>query len=164
MYWYRLQIKWDYKKKTIPHKQLGVSFNWPAHRTVGATESTEITRENRHNEHCSGTCSGIHLSCPLRSLCPTSPCTTHPITALAARYQRSGKPNEITQLHNCRNESINQSIYSFINGSQALRFVLLTFSVGTTPWMGDQPDARPLPTHRTVQTQNKRTYRYQRLQ
>jgi hypothetical protein len=25
------------------------------------------------------------------------------------------------------------------------------------PWMGDQPVARPLPTHRTTQTQNKRT-------
>jgi hypothetical protein len=26
-----------------------------------------------------------------------------------------------------------------------------------TPWTGDQPVARPLPTHRTTQTQNKRT-------
>jgi hypothetical protein len=26
-----------------------------------------------------------------------------------------------------------------------------------TPWVGDQPFARPLPTHSTVQTQNKRT-------
>jgi hypothetical protein len=30
------------------------------------------------------------------------------------------------------------------------------YAVGTTPWKGDQPVARPLPTHRTRQTQNKR--------
>jgi hypothetical protein len=31
------------------------------------------------------------------------------------------------------------------------------YTVGKTPWAGDQPVARPLPTHRTTQTQNKRT-------
>jgi hypothetical protein len=31
------------------------------------------------------------------------------------------------------------------------------YTVGRTPWTGDQPVARPLPTHRTTQTQNKRT-------
>jgi hypothetical protein len=30
-------------------------------------------------------------------------------------------------------------------------------SVGSTPWTGDQPVARPLPTQTTTQTQNKRT-------
>jgi hypothetical protein len=30
-------------------------------------------------------------------------------------------------------------------------------TVGRTPWTGDQPVARPLPTHRTTQTQDKRT-------
>jgi hypothetical protein len=34
---------------------------------------------------------------------------------------------------------------------------LIFYTVGRTPWMGDQPVARPLPTHRTTQTQNKRT-------
>jgi hypothetical protein len=29
-------------------------------------------------------------------------------------------------------------------------------TVSRTPWTGDQPVARPLPTHRTTQTQNKR--------
>jgi hypothetical protein len=28
------------------------------------------------------------------------------------------------------------------------------YTVGRTPWTGDQPVARPLPTHRTTQTQN----------
>jgi hypothetical protein len=31
------------------------------------------------------------------------------------------------------------------------------YTVGRTPWTGDQPIARLLPTHRTTQTQNKRT-------
>jgi hypothetical protein len=34
---------------------------------------------------------------------------------------------------------------------------LMFYTVGMTPWMGDQPVARPLPAHRTAQTQNKRT-------
>jgi hypothetical protein len=52
----------------------------------------------------------------------------------------------------------------FIYGSTALRWTLAAFSVswsfytvGRTPWTGDQPVARPLPAHRTGQTQNKRT-------
>jgi hypothetical protein len=51
-----------------------------------------------------------------------------------------------------------------IYGSAALSWVLAAFynflilyTVGKTPWTGDQPVARPLPTHRTTQTQNKRT-------
>jgi hypothetical protein len=31
------------------------------------------------------------------------------------------------------------------------------YTVGRTPWTGDQPVARPLPKYRTTQTQNKRT-------
>jgi hypothetical protein len=31
------------------------------------------------------------------------------------------------------------------------------YTVGRTPWTGDQPVARPLPTHRTIETQNERT-------
>jgi hypothetical protein len=31
------------------------------------------------------------------------------------------------------------------------------YTVGRTPWTGDQSVARPLPTHRRTQTQNKRT-------
>jgi hypothetical protein len=34
---------------------------------------------------------------------------------------------------------------------------LIIQNVGRTPWTGDQPVARPLPTHRTTQTQDKRT-------
>jgi hypothetical protein len=34
---------------------------------------------------------------------------------------------------------------------------LMIHTEGRTPWTGDQSIARPLPTHRTTQTQNKRT-------
>jgi hypothetical protein len=34
---------------------------------------------------------------------------------------------------------------------------LILYSVGRTPWTGDQSVARPLPTHRTTQTQSKCT-------
>jgi hypothetical protein len=37
-----------------------------------------------------------------------------------------------------------------------LNFFIL-YSVGRTPWSGDQPVAKPLPTQRTTQTQNKGT-------
>jgi hypothetical protein len=33
----------------------------------------------------------------------------------------------------------------------------MLYTVGRTPWTGDQPVARQQPTHRTTQTQNKRT-------
>jgi hypothetical protein len=36
-------------------------------------------------------------------------------------------------------------------------FQFLNRTHGRTPWTGNQPVARPLPTHRTTQTQNKRT-------
>jgi hypothetical protein len=54
--------------------------------------------------------------------------------------------------------------HSFINGSTALCWALvlpefryLFYTVGRTPWTGDQTVARPLPTHRTTHTQNVRT-------
>jgi hypothetical protein len=37
-------------------------------------------------------------------------------------------------------------IYKFLN----------VYTIGKTPWTGDQPVARPLPTYRTTQTRNKR--------
>jgi hypothetical protein len=48
--------------------------------------------------------------------------------------------------------------HSFINGSTALvglwpllQFRNLFYTVDGTPWTGDQPVSRPLPTHRTIQ-------------
>jgi hypothetical protein len=39
---------------------------------------------------------------------------------------------------------------------RVLSFLILC-TVGRTPWTGDQAVSRPLPIHRTTQTQNKRT-------
>jgi hypothetical protein len=54
--------------------------------------------------------------------------------------------------------------YISIYDSTALCWTLAAFfsflilhTVGRTPWTGDQTVARPLPTHRTTQTQNRRT-------
>jgi hypothetical protein len=41
-----------------------------------------------------------------------------------------------------------------------LQFRNLFYTDGMAPWTGDQLVARPLPTHRTTQTQNKRTHRH----
>jgi hypothetical protein len=65
---------------------------------------------------------------------------------------------------------IHSFIHSFIHLSMALQpfvgpwplrqFRNLFYTDGRTPWTGDQPVARPLPTHRTTQTQNKRTHKH----
>jgi hypothetical protein len=39
---------------------------------------------------------------------------------------------------------------------RSFTFLILN-TVGRTTWTGDQPVIRPLPTHRTTQTQDKRT-------
>jgi hypothetical protein len=41
-----------------------------------------------------------------------------------------------------------------------LQFRNLFYTDGRTPWTSDQPVARPLPTRRTTQTQNKRTHKH----
>jgi hypothetical protein len=48
-------------------------------------------------------------------------------------------------------------LYSHLFGLGSVFSFLILYRVGRTPWTGDQPDARPLPTHRTIQTRNKRT-------
>jgi hypothetical protein len=59
-------------------------------------------------------------------------------------------------------------IHSFIYSSMALQplvgpwplpqFRNLFYTDGRTSWTSDQPVARPLPTYRTIQTQNKRAH------
>jgi hypothetical protein len=48
-------------------------------------------------------------------------------------------------------------LYSHFVGSWPLFQFLILYIVGRTPGTGDQPVARPLPTPRTTQTQNKHT-------
>jgi hypothetical protein len=53
-------------------------------------------------------------------------------------------------------------LYSPVVGPWPLFQFLNLYTVGRTPWTGDQPVARPLPTRRTTQIQKKRkqTYMY----
>jgi hypothetical protein len=48
------------------------------------------------------------------------------------------------------------SIYSPCGPWQLFQFLNL-YTVGRTPWTGDQPVSRPLPTHRATQTQDEST-------
>jgi hypothetical protein len=47
-------------------------------------------------------------------------------------------------------------LYSPLDLGRLFSFLTL-YAVGRTPWTRDQPIAKPLPTQRTTQTQNKRT-------
>jgi hypothetical protein len=65
---------------------------------------------------------------------------------------------------NCKLKNANGSLFLTLLGSTAFFFFalvslcfLILYTVGRTPWTGDQPLARPLPTHRRTQTQNKHT-------
>jgi hypothetical protein len=44
-------------------------------------------------------------------------------------------------------------LYSPLLGLGHFYSVLSLYTIGRTPWTGDQPVARPLPTHRTTQTE-----------
>jgi hypothetical protein len=50
------------------------------------------------------------------------------------------------------------ALQPFVGPWPLLQFHNLFYTDGRTPWTSDQPVARPLPTHRTTQTQNKRTW------
>jgi hypothetical protein len=47
-------------------------------------------------------------------------------------------------------------LYSPLDLGRFVHFLIL-YAVSRTPWMGDQPIAKPLPSHRTTQTHNKST-------
>jgi hypothetical protein len=51
---------------------------------------------------------------------------------------------------------LSMALQPFVGAWPFFGFLIL-YTVGSIPWTGDQPVARPLPTHRTTQTQNKCT-------
>jgi hypothetical protein len=94
------------------------------------------------------------------SACRVANCTTETsaIWPTITRYK-----NLITEFTSIINQSENLSIYLSIYiwlystcGPWPLYQFLNIYTVGSSPWTGDQPVARPLPTDRTTQTQNKR--------
>jgi hypothetical protein len=52
---------------------------------------------------------------------------------------------------------VHQWLYSPLLDLGRLFIFFIFYSVGGAPWTGDQTVARSLPTHRTAQTENKRT-------
>jgi hypothetical protein len=51
-------------------------------------------------------------------------------------------------------------LQSFVGSCPILQFRNLFYTVGRTLWTSDQLVARPLPTYRSTQTQNKRKQRH----
>jgi hypothetical protein len=49
------------------------------------------------------------------------------------------------------------ALQPFVGPWPLFQLLDLSYTAGRTPWTADQPVARPLPTHGTAQTQNKRT-------
>jgi hypothetical protein len=54
--------------------------------------------------------------------------------------------------------SHSMTLQSFVWPWPLFQFPNNFHTVGRTPWTSDQPVARPLPTHRTTQTENKLTH------
>jgi hypothetical protein len=52
------------------------------------------------------------------------------------------------------------ALQPFVGPWPLLHFRNHFYTGGRTSWRSDQPVTRPLPTHRTTQTQNKRTHRH----
>jgi hypothetical protein len=80
---------------------------------------------------------------------------------------RPGQLNSTEQNNSCESnirsaaQEIHQWLYIPLLGPGLFfSFVIFFYTEGRTPWTSDQPVARPLPTHRTTQTQNKHTHRY----
>jgi hypothetical protein len=65
-------------------------------------------------------------------------------------------PRSIRQARRIINKSICLWLYSPFVGPWSLFQFLNHIHSSRTTWMGDHPVARPLPTHTTTQTQNKR--------
>jgi hypothetical protein len=52
------------------------------------------------------------------------------------------------------------ALQPFVGPWPIVQFRNLFYTDGRTPWTSDQPVAKPLPSHRTKQTQNKRIYKH----
>jgi hypothetical protein len=56
------------------------------------------------------------------------------------------------------------SVQPFVGLWPLPQFRDLFYTDGKTPWTSDQPVTRPLPTHKTTRTQNKRIQRHPYLE
>jgi hypothetical protein len=72
------------------------------------------------------------------------------------RVSVSRKPKSYNKIYLSIYLSIYDSAVLLLDLGRFSSFLII-YTDGRTPWTGDQPVARPLPTHKTTQTQNKRT-------
>jgi hypothetical protein len=86
---------------------------------------------------------------------------TRRLTISMTKGQRLVPQKHLLRTKHNNNYNNNPSIYLWLYSPllDLGRFFsfLIFYTVGRTPWTGDQPVARPLSAHRTTQTQNKRT-------
>jgi hypothetical protein len=88
------------------------------------------------------TYSPIHTSTQPPTYSPINP-PTYPPTYLSTY--------KLTQLHT------HLPTYGHLLDVGSFFSFFIFYTVGRTPWGGDQPVAKPLPTHRRAQEKNKRT-------
>jgi hypothetical protein len=89
----------------------------------------------------------------LRLRLARDPCTPNGSCSKRLYIRFGGKELCVSVIH-----CIHQWLYILFWGALAAFFTfVILYKVGRTPWTGDQHVASPLSTHRTEQTQNKRT-------
>jgi hypothetical protein len=97
-------------------------------------------------------CYVIHItlkcSCPELFVCEASVT----ITSLKSRHRSLAYLNSFIRS--------SMALRPFVGPWPLLQLRNLFYTDGRTPWTSDQPVARPLPTLRATQTQNKRTHRH----
>jgi hypothetical protein len=71
-------------------------------------------------------------------------------TVYAKKFLHEGTSSLISCIHS------SMALQPFVGPWPLLQFRNLFYTDGRTRWTSDQPVARPLPKHRTTQTQNKR--------
>jgi hypothetical protein len=84
-------------------------------------------------------------------------CTSYPNSV------RSARSKIILHLLFIHSFISSMALQLFVGPWPLLQFRNLFDTNGRTPWTSDQPIARPLPTYRRTQTQNKRTHKHQCL-
>jgi hypothetical protein len=76
---------------------------------------------------------------------------------LSSLRKRNVPPKRQYTYRSTRHVSIYQWLYIPLLGLGRFFSFFIFYTVGRTPWTGDQPVTKPLPAHSTAQTQNKRT-------
>jgi hypothetical protein len=109
----------------------------------------------------------LHITSIKATLCKTSDDDTDRVSegVLTVSTEKFERSVDLRYLRRVRKKRRNRLVmfqillwfYSFLLSLARYSSFLIVYTIGRTPWTGDQPVARSLPTHRTTQTQNKST-------